>query len=114
MFIPDRTVKAMLGIIIVLLMVIAAGQLFQPAKAQTSAAPAGLVEATWKTEMVSRVKLADEDRIKSIQVLDQANAVVVQYEDRIEFLRMRPVYVNPASVELKNSNSGVSITPSIK
>lgn len=115
MFTPDRTVKLMLGAIIMLLTAILADRLISStAKADTTtSSSSGLVEAAWTTEAVSSIKFGTKDRIKNIFTLDQANSVVVQYDDRIDIYRMRPVYIDPNKVTLKTSTNGVQTVPEI-
>lgn len=116
MFTPDRTVKFMLGTIIILLTAILADQLISTtAKADDTATStsSSLIEAAWKTDAVSSIKIGSSDRIKNIYTLDQANSVVVQYSDRIDIYRMRPVYIDPSRVTLKKTTTGVQTIPEI-
>lgn len=115
MFTPDRTVKLMLGAIIILLTAILADRIVtSTARADaTTSSSSNLIEAAWTTETVSSIKIGTKDRIKSIFTLDQANSVVVQYEDRIDIYRMRPVYIDPSKVTLKRTTTGTQTIPEI-
>ncbi|MCE5229577.1 hypothetical protein LLG95_08275 [bacterium] len=116
MFTPDRTIKLMLGAIILLLAALLADRLISTtATAQSSTTTSsGLVELAWKTDLVTNLKLGSSDRVKNILALDQANSVVVQYEDRIEIYRLAPVYVNPDNITIKKTTSSVQPVEEIK
>lgn len=115
MFTPDRTVKLMLGAIIFLLTAILADRIVTPtANADTTTSSgSSLVEAAWTTEEISSIKFGSKDRVKSIFTLDQANSVVVQYEDRIDIYRLRPVYIDPSKITLRKSATGVRTVPEV-
>ena len=117
MFTPDRTIKLMLGAIILLLAALLADRLISTtatAQSSTSSSSSGLVELAWKTDLVTKLQLGSSDRVKSILALDQANSVVVQYEDRIEIYRLAPVYVNPENIVIKKTTTSVQPVEEIK
>ncbi len=86
MFVPDRTVKMLLVSIVALLVVIAGSRLLEPATAQNL--PAATPVEAWFTEKITVLKLAKEDRIKQILPMDQSQAFIIQYDDRVEVYRL--------------------------
>lgn len=101
MFIADRTIKTALFVIIVLLAVLVGTQL----QAQTQVPPiipneSGMLEG-WDTQLVTEIKIKPADRVKNMYIIDQAQAFVVQYEDRITVYRVRDFHIDPERLKTK-------------
>jgi hypothetical protein len=92
MYSKDRSIRWLLGVIVVLLAILVARPYLQfgsDAIAQVTPVNEGLVELGFRVPQPSLIGVPSGQYVREIQVVDSAQAFLVRYDDRIEVYRIQ-------------------------